>query len=68
MYDAALHCRELQLNYLIEIIGETVEGRETRLRRIAARKIIECYHILQRSDSFTKLDPTIPSVGIRRRW
>ena len=40
MLDVAFHHPELLLSYLIAIVGETVEGHGTRLRRMAAKEIL----------------------------
>jgi hypothetical protein len=41
MDDAVLRCRDVLGNYLIELIGETVEPHGTHIWRIAAKEIIK---------------------------
>lgn len=41
MFDPLLQRPEVLGNYLIEIIGETVQCQNTRIRRVAARQIIK---------------------------
>ena len=41
MHDIAIHHLQILRNHLTEIIGETVECKGTRIRRIAAREIVK---------------------------
>jgi hypothetical protein len=46
MHDVSIQHPQIFRNYLIEIIGETVERRGTLIRRVAAREIIRRDHIM----------------------
>jgi hypothetical protein len=46
MYDIAIDYPQILGNYLIEIIGETLERQGTRVRRIGAKEIIKRDNII----------------------
>ena len=43
--------KEVFLNLLVEIIGDVVEGKETKLRRIAAREIARLHDRISNADN-----------------
>ncbi len=50
MYNSTLCRKELFLNCLVEIIGDVVEGKGTKLRRIAAREIARLHDRISNAD------------------
>jgi hypothetical protein len=50
MNDTVIHNPEILQNYLIEIIGETVESQGSRVRRIAAKEIDNRYNIIRNAN------------------
>jgi len=65
MHDVAIHHPKILRNRLIEIIGEVVEGRGTRMRRIAAREIIRRDKIMINTNDWDSLMLEIADLECR---
>jgi hypothetical protein len=61
--DPLLQHPEVLGNYLIEIIGETVESQNTRIRRIAAKQIIKLYCLLYYPQNMSEFAMAVIELG-----
>ncbi len=62
MLDEVFHHPEVLLNYLIEIVGDTVEGHETKLRRMAAREIVRLCNIFYGACNYQDILPCLVAI------
>jgi hypothetical protein len=67
MLDTTLCCPEVLYNYLIEIVGETVEKSDSRFRRIAAKEVVKFYTINTLNGGQAALVFLIQTVDLKHR-